>query len=365
MARSVILLLATFLITIPGGCAEKPKNIPEAGQVEPLGDDTPKPLAEKKTTEPSTEKPKEIPEAAQVDPFGGSTPKPHANKKNSESSAEKSKENPDTAQVDPFGDDTPKPLAEKKTTEPSAEKPKEIPEAAQVDPFGGSTPKPHAEKKTTESSEKPKKKLTEQEIKALVDKLVSPNPKPITGKEDPDAAPDYRLPPGFDREKQKLVRKAVSELKVLGPQAFPFLIERWDDERYCLTISEGINGYCRNQTVGKTCKMIIFDQIQPFGMTQGINDTGLKYVRRPGYPSHFLSTKTDAKKWCEEHKGKSLAEIQLEALDWVIAEESKEKDMYPDKERENLQELRKRLIENKDLLPPGHRGHYCPIDIEE
>ena len=210
-----------------------------------------------------------------------------------------------------------------------------------------------AEKRPASPANELKKKLTEQEIRALIDKLVSPNPKPITG----DG--DYRLPPGFDREKQKLVRKAVCDLESLGPRAFPFLIDHWDDKRYCLTVSEGINGYCRNQTVGETCEMIVFNQIQPFGKWQGINDAGLKYVWRPDYPVHFLSSKKDAKKWCEERKCKTLAEIQLEVLDWVIAEEGKD---ISAEERNRLQELRKKLVASKE---PILRGNYEPIDIEQ
>src|SRR4029079_15698575 len=53
---------------------------------------------------------------------------------------------------------------------------------------------------------------SEQKIKALIDQLVQPNPKPITGDEDARQAPDYRLPPSFDRKKQKQVHRARSKL---------------------------------------------------------------------------------------------------------------------------------------------------------
>lgn len=211
-------------------------------------------------------------------------------------------------------------------------------------------------------AEEPKKDLTDQEIKALIDQLVSPNPKPITGDEDRSVAPYYRLPPGFDREKQKLVVEAMGELKAQGLRAFPFLIDRWDDKRHCLTISVGINGYHRNQTVGKTCKMIVFDQVQPFapwGMRGEPERRKKPY--RPDYPARFLSSKTDALKWCEEHKGKSLAEVQLEVLDWVIAEEGTEAEKYPAVEHEYLQGLRKNLTDKRQSLP---RGHYYPNAIE-
>jgi hypothetical protein len=192
-----------------------------------------------------------------------------------------------------------------------ADEPKKMPAAPEIDPFGNYNSAPSVEKKPAEPVAEPKKKWTEQEIKELIDNLVSPNPKPITEDD------DYRLSPSFDRDKQKLVRKAFSELKSVGPQAFPFLIDRWDDERYCLTTSYGTNGYCHNENVGTVCKMIFFDQIQTYGSWSGFADSfNDKLAWRPDYPAHFLSTKTDAKKWCEEHKDKTLAEIQLEVLDF-------------------------------------------------
>jgi hypothetical protein len=232
-----------------------------------------------------------------------------------------------------------------------ADEPKKMPATPQIDPFGDYKSTAPVEKRPAATTDAPKKKMTEQEIKALIDKLVSPNPQPSIH------ADDYDLPPGFDREKQKLVRKAVSDLKSLGPQAFPFLIDRWDDEHYCLTTSYGPTGDCHNETVGYFCKMIIFDQIQPYGNWQGIKDDGIHIVPRPDYPSSFLSSMKAAKKWCEEHKNKSLAEIQLEVLDWVIAEEA---EWYPVKERNHLREIRAKLYPGKMPLLPGE---YHPIEI--
>jgi hypothetical protein len=242
-----------------------------------------------------------------------------------------------------------------------ADEPRPMPATPPLDPFRVDSPAAPTEKSPATPTDESKKKLTEQEIKTMVDNLVSPNPKPITGDDDPKEAPEYRLPTGFDKEKQKLVRKAVDDLTGLGIRAFPFLIDRWADGRYCLTISEGLNGYCRNQTVGKTCQMIIFGQIQPYGYWYGIDSVGLKLLWRPSYPNHFLASKEDAKKWYEQHKSKTLFEIQLEALDWVIAEEAKDSKKYPEKEREFLQKLRNDLVQNKK---PITRGSYYPIEIE-
>jgi hypothetical protein len=243
-----------------------------------------------------------------------------------------------------------------------ADEPKKMPATPEVDPFANDNFSPPVEKKTAEPAEEPRKKLTEQEIKALIDKLVSPNPKPITAEEDPKETPDFRLPKGFDREKQNGVYEACKELKSVGVKAFPFLIERWDDRRYCLTTSDLLSGYCQNRSVGKVCQKIIFDQIQPYGCLPSLGDVDPRgKPLRPSYPERFLSSKEDAKRWFEKHKDKSLVEIQLEVIDWVIEKENKQKKNYPDSERERLQEIRKEIMDSKKPLP---RGNYYSEEIE-
>src|SRR5262249_60893526 len=67
------------------------------------------------------------------------------------------------------------------------------------------------------SDDKPQR-LSEREIKGLIDQLVSRNPKLITHDEDKSVQwPSYRRPPGFDWDKQKPVREAWWRLKELGP----------------------------------------------------------------------------------------------------------------------------------------------------
>lgn len=100
----------------------------------------------------------------------------------------------------------------------------------------------------------PPRDLSESAIKALVERLVSPNPKPITGKEDKSVAPDYLLPPGFDRAKQKPVLQARQDLAQVGTSAFPYLLERWDDDRHCMTMFHSLSEYSENVTVGFVCR---------------------------------------------------------------------------------------------------------------
>src|SRR5262249_52744287 len=172
------------------------------------------------------------------------------------------------------------------------------------------------------AGEKPKEP-SDREIKALVAQLVSPNPKPIIGDGKERAALHFRLPKEFDRKKQKYVVDAWGKLRQLGPRAFPFLIEQWENDKYCLTVQHGLSSACYNLTVGEVCQRIVADQLQPYSFWPKVDDDPRGKPKRPSYPLTQLRTKKAAEQWWAKHKDKTLYQMQLEALDWVIAEEAK------------------------------------------
>ena len=203
--------------------------------------------------------------------------------------------------------------------------------------------------------------LSEQEIRTLIDRLVSPYPKPQGG-----------LPPDFDQDKQKSVREAVYEtctkLNALGEKAFPYLIERWEDKQYCLTVSHApFPGCYHNLTVGEVCQRLIYGQVQPFGCRQVYGpslSTSAIYqpppapTFRPVYPIVFLPSKEKARQWWDKNKGKRLQEIQLEVLDWVIAEEAKQPKEVSDMECQELQKIRQKLVTGGKPLASGIFYYY-------
>lgn len=190
----------------------------------------------------------------------------------------------------------------------------------------------------------------------LINALASENPTPIKR-----SGPDLKYPPEYDRKKQEPVRSAKHELKTLGTVAFGSLVENWDDDRYCLTYSVGINGYMDNATVGKMCRIIVFDQIQPYGIWPRSDDDPRGKPKRPAYPSVFLSDAKEAKKWIEEHKGKSLYEIQLMVVNWVIERESENPRDFSDDERKFMKVIRRKMLETKK---PMARGNYYMDDYD-
>jgi hypothetical protein len=195
------------------------------------------------------------------------------------------------------------------------------------------------------------------EIRALIDKLISENPEPGKVK----GLPGLDYGKDFDRSKQKVVHEAIFALKKMGPKAFPQLIERWGDKRFSLTMSVGINGYMYTASVGEVCQDIVFDQIQPIGIWPKTDDDPRGKPKRPGYPSVYLENRKDALEWCNKHKDKSLYEIQLMVIDWVIERESENPKDYTDAERAYLKSVRKDLVETRQ---PMLRGSYTFNDIE-
>lgn len=108
-----------------------------------------------------------------------------------------------------------------------------------------------------------------------------------------------------------------------------------------------------NATVGKMCRIIVYDQIQPYGFWPRTDDDARGKPKRPSYPSVFLADAKQAKNWIEEHNGKSLYEIQLMVVDWVIKRESENPKDFTNDEREAMQVIRKRLLGTKKPVTSG------------
>ena len=85
-------------------------------------------------------------------------------------------------------------------------------------------------------------------------------------------------------------------------------------------------------TVGHVCLDMVSDYLQPLGTLarQAPGQRSSKPVSRPCYADHWLGDQQSAKKWWASHKDMKLAELQVEVLEWIIAEEAKTPGDYPD-----------------------------------
>ena len=189
---------------------------------------------------------------------------------------------------------------------------------------------------------------SEKEISTLIQQLVSPNRAPkIEGAE-------AEYPASYDRDAQERVRHAWSQLHDMeGHRVFPYLFEHFDDKRYSFTADGGSSDV--NWSVGRACSDLIC-HLQPYGDIAfgGYDDTLAGAHPRPSYSQqHNLRTAAGAKLWWETRKDKSLRELQIEALEWVVAEEAKTPAKYPGWDRKQLQIVLTKLRAAKRPLSPS------------
>jgi hypothetical protein len=185
-------------------------------------------------------------------------------------------------------------------------------------------------------------------IEALIAQLVSPNQTPQT------KGPDAKYPAGYDHKAQERVRAAWKQLYDLGPVAFPQLIKHFDDDRYSFTADGGAAD--RNWPVGGACSDIVRCYLQPYSEFALTVDEG-KGKRRRRRPNYFydlrLNDRETAERWWKKHRDKSLREIQIESLEWVLAEEVKRPNVYDIEERRHIESILTKLEASDKPLPPS------------
>jgi hypothetical protein len=192
-------------------------------------------------------------------------------------------------------------------------------------------------------------------ITAMVESLASPNkePKLVEGPRDLGVR-HCQLPAKYDMAAQKQIHDAWDQLVQKGLDAFPSLIGHLDDKRYCT--SAEFDDWWSNFTVGNICLQILTKNIEPWGRfmkgARGPTDV------RPSYADYHLATTDAARRWYAAHKGTSLREIQVEALEWTIDQESKRirprnKQDVDKQDLAHLRELLAKLRTSDRPLPPG------------
>lgn len=182
------------------------------------------------------------------------------------------------------------------------------------------------------------------EINSLIHQLASTLP-PTVKDGDWGNGPFFRDLETLEGRDAERVHRAKERLKEFGVVAFPQLIAARDDPRFSYSASYAA---WVNHSVGEACYFIIESQVDFYGY-------GYKARKgsdgQPHSKLRFMWTNYHEKKqletWLAERKGKSLAELQIEALEWTIAQEQTAG--FSDKEQEDsiLDPLMKRLRELK------------------
>ncbi|MCY2984161.1 MAG: hypothetical protein NTY15_11085 [Planctomycetota bacterium] len=183
-------------------------------------------------------------------------------------------------------------------------------------------------------------------VDSLVARLASKNKPPKT------RGPSALYPRGYDKAGQEEVFLAYRELRELGPKAFPFIIPHLDDKRYSLTADGGAADV--NFTVGQLCFSAIDLQLQPYKTYSRGEGDPRNRPRRPHYLSKLdLRDPEKTQNWINSLENKTLLQLQIEVLEWVIEAESKERTKYPSVELDWLHETLEILKKAKEPLPSG------------
>lgn len=175
-------------------------------------------------------------------------------------------------------------------------------------------------------------------IMGLIDRLVSPNSPPrIDG-------PDTEYPKGFDKAAQGRVYDAFHKLSEVGLQAFPYLHARLSDSRYCITMDTGPAD--ENFSVGRVCHLVMDGHLQPWQDPRP----------GPGRPNYFSHHELESSKafqsWWGTHKNRSMREIQIEVVEWIIAQEKQKPGVYLGEDVKILKRVLAELQKSDKPFPP-------------
>jgi hypothetical protein len=149
------------------------------------------------------------------------------------------------------------------------------------------------------------------EIERLIEALVSSNPKPQRS----ESGRGLIYPEGYDEKGEEAVFDAAVPLLKKGPAAFPTLMKHSEDRRFSFCRESAGSGAMRAWHVGKACELIIESQLDVY------DKVGFDQQMFPNYFDNVVKGKKfDA--WWKAHREETLADLQIEAFEWAIQQET-------------------------------------------
>lgn len=163
--------------------------------------------------------------------------------------------------------------------------------------------------------------------------------------------PIYSPSPDAPKSDPRLVAyDAAKQLEAFGMEAFPFLLDSLDDQRQSVAFRRVLPS-----TVGDACYCLIARQLYalPPDYQGSFYRTGAdgRGHERPVFLND-LFTPANLKEWLGAREGRTLPELQLEALGWVLAEEEGIGAATPKDEERFLAPLRARFAQLKAATGP-------------
>jgi hypothetical protein len=137
-------------------------------------------------------------------------------------------------------------------------------------------------------------------------------------------------------------KKAWVELRDIGPESFPKVVEHLQDKRTSFTADSGSTD--ETWTVGRACFDVLRCNLEPYnvGMYSSCFAARANHWR-PQYCKVFLKTPKKANTWLAAHQNKSLVDLQIEVLEWVTSD-------HPEEQRKVSPEDRRELLDKLDEL---------------
>lgn len=157
---------------------------------------------------------------------------------------------------------------------------------------------------------------SEESTADLIEKLASPNRAPVWPDGDKRSEPEYGV--GFDHDAQKRIMQTRTRLLKQGVAAFPDLIANLYDNRYSYTDHPSV---WVNSSVGMACYEIVNVQVSIYSEFMRREKEGR---RLPSWFSKYQTSddfRDGMRQWWAKHNGKSLRELQIDAVRWARAYE--------------------------------------------
>jgi hypothetical protein len=196
-----------------------------------------------------------------------------------------------------------------------------------------------------------KKPITAAECERLVKQLVNPHKAPFT-----EIYVD-RLPKGLNvGTLQAKARAAYNELSKNFKVALPVLVKNVHDQRFSYVYEDRVTGVYLKATVGQACDAIIGAHVEVYRRHVTTYDG-------EGRPRSlwFISACGGIDNWWESRKGKTLAELQLEGIEWALRQK-KPRHFKSDKKwaaaKQSLEKMAKEIRETKKPIKVKHEVQF-------
>jgi len=202
-------------------------------------------------------------------------------------------------------------------------------------------------------------RLTPDECERLVEQFVNPGKPPFTGKGKPI------LPEGVSKstiyERQKNVGPAYDKLSTNIEVALPILAKHVNDERFSYVYVQPSSGVYKTESVGGACSSIIHAHVEVHQQytRKSRDDEG-----RSDSFSFIDAGCGGTNKWWKTRKHKTLAELQLEGIEWVLRQEKPEYFKSDEDWTRAKTALEKMAKEIRDSRKPIKVKHELRIELE-